>query len=198
VKINKYLIGIDEVGRGPLAGPVAVGAFVFLDPKARRLFSGVKESKQLTEEKREEWFKIIGEVKKKKLIDYCVSFESHKVIDEKGLTFAINRALKKSLESLEIKTDQAKVWLDGGLKAPKEYKDQKTFIKGDENKIVIALASICAKVLRDRKMVKFGKIYPQYGFKDNKGYGTKEHYEAIKKYGILEIHRRRFLRKMYE
>ena len=192
----KYLIGIDEVGRGPIAGPVAVGAFVFLDPKAKRLFRGVKESKQLNEKNREKWFAIINDTKRAGLVDFCVIFQSERVIDNKGLSYAIKNALSKSLLALKIDPKSTKVLLDGGLKASPEYKDQKTIIKGDEKEMVIALASITAKVLRDRKMIKLGKKFPDYGFEIHKGYGTKKHYDAIKKYGLLKEHRRSFLGKI--
>jgi len=95
---------------------------------------------------------------------------------------------------LKINPKKCKVLLDGGLKAPEEYIDQKTIIKGDEKKMIIALASIYAKVMRDRKMVKFGKEYPEYGFEIHKGYGTKKHYEAIGKYGLSNIHRRSYIK----
>jgi ribonuclease HII len=192
--IYKYLIGIDEVGRGPIAGPVAVGAFVFLKNEARKFFKGVKESKQLTEEKREEWYAKILEAHKLGLINFAVTFQSKKVIDEKGISFAIKKALAMSLIKLKIKPDEALVLLDGGLKAPLEYKNQKTIIKGDIKEQVIALASICAKVSRDRKMRIWAKKYPKYRLDVNKGYGTKSHYEAIKKNGLTNLHRRSFLR----
>jgi ribonuclease HII len=123
------------------------------------------------------------------LVDFCVTFQSEKVIDNKGLSFAIKKALRTSLLALKKAPESAKVLLDGGLKAPPEFKDQKTIIKGDEKEMVIALASITAKVLRDRKMIRLGKKYPAYGFEIHKGYGTKGHYEAIKKYGLLNEHR---------
>lgn len=189
----KYLIGIDEVGRGPIAGPVAVGAFVFLKKDSANLFKCVKESKQLSEEKREEWFGKILHAQKTGQIDFVVSFQSEKVIDKKGLTFAIKNALKISINKLKINPQECEVRLDGGLKAPKEYINQKTIIKGDVKEKVIALASISAKVLRDRKMKKLASKYPEYGFDVNKGYGTKGHYEAIRKLGLTELHRRSFL-----
>lgn len=186
-------IGIDEVGRGPIAGPVAVGAFVFLKPEARRLFRGVKESKQLSEARREEWFAKILAAQKSGHVDFRVTFQSEKVIDCRGLTYAIKNALKTSLNSLHIAPNKARILLDGGLYAPAEYVDQKTIIKGDEKEMVIALASICAKVLRDRKMVKLARKHPQYGFERHKGYGTAAHYRAIEKCGMLAGHRRSFL-----
>lgn len=187
-------IGIDEVGRGPIAGPVAVGAFTILDPKASKLFRGVKESKQLTETQREEWFSVIEKAKKDGHVDFCVTFQSEKIIDTRGLSFAIKKALSISLNSLEINPNEALVLLDGGLKAPAEYVNQKTIIKGDEKEKVIALASICAKVLRDRKMNKLAKKYSEYGFEMHKGYGTKAHYMAIIQFGLLDTHRRSFLK----
>lgn len=197
--VMKYLVGIDEVGRGPIAGSVAVGAFVFLDNKAGRLFRGVKESKQLSEEQREKWFAVIEKVKKEGFVDFCVTFQSEKIIDIKGLSWAIKKALSTSLDKVtksnKIKPSETRALLDGGLKAPIEFTDQKTIIKGDEKETVIALASICAKVLRDRKMVKLGKKYPQYGFGEHKGYGTRKHYGAIKKHGMLKEHRKSFLKR---
>ena len=192
------LVGIDEVGRGPIAGPVAVGAFTFLTSHAPKLFKGVKESKQLTEQKREKWFSIIEQAREDGHVNYHVTFQSEKVIDSKGLSFAITRALSTSLAALQVGTHEALVLLDGGLKAPKEYVNQKTIIKGDEKKKVIALASICAKVLRDRKMNKLGKKHSEYGFETHKGYGTRGHYFAIEKHGLLGVHRRSFLKNFME
>lgn len=196
---SSYIIGIDEVGRGPIAGPVAVGSFVVLDKKALRLFTKVKESKQLKEQDREEWFKKIEKVRDEGLVDFRVVFQSEKIIDKKGLSFAIKNALRISIDELvernNLKKENIKVLLDGGLHAPKEYINQKTIIKGDEKEKIIALASICAKVLRDRKMIKLSKKYPQYKLDINKGYGTKVHYEAINKYGLIDLHRKSFLKK---
>lgn len=193
----KYLIGVDEVGRGPIAGPVAVGAFIFLKDKARRLFNGVKESKQLSEKQREKWFKVIQESKKAGHIDFAVSFQSEKIVDSKGISWAIRQSLETSLKklrtSLGYNQNETRVMLDGGLKAPVGYLDQKTIIKGDQKIIIIALASICAKVLRDRRMIMLGRKHPEYGFEKHKGYGTRRHYEAIREYGMLEIHRKSFL-----
>lgn len=188
----KYLIGIDEVGRGPIAGPVAVGAFVFLNEGASKFFKGVKESKQLSEEKREKWFSKIEEAREMGMVDFSVIFQSEKVIDSKGISFAIKKALEMSLKKLKINPKETLVLLDGGLKAPPEYTNQKTIIKGDTKEQVIALASICAKVLRDRKMRKWALKYKEYGFDVHKGYGTKGHYEAIKKYGLTALHRLTF------
>ncbi len=195
---HTHTIGIDEVGRGPIAGPVAVGAFTFLKPTAKKLFRGVKESKQLTERRREEWFARIEQAQKSGVIDFHVTFQSEKVIDAKGLSYAIKTALFISLGALvtrnRMKPVNVRVLLDGGLKAPLNYPNQKTIIKGDEKEMIIALASICAKVLRDRKMNLLAKKYPAYGFEKHKGYGTKGHYRAIEEGGVLQVHRRSFLR----
>jgi ribonuclease HII len=193
--IYKFLVGIDEVGRGPIAGPVAVGAFIFLTRKANKLFRGVKESKQLSEEKREEWFVKILRAQKEKHVDFSVSFQSEKVIDEEGISYAIKKCLETSIKKLKVNPTKTLVLLDGGLKAPIEYIHQKTIIKGDMKEQVIALASICAKVMRDRKMKRLGEKYPDYGFEMHKGYGTKAHYEAIMIYGLSSLHRRSFLQK---
>ena len=194
----KYLIGIDEVGRGPIAGPVAVGAFCISIAnlaKVRRIFRGVKESKQLSETQREGWFGIIQQSKKVDLVDFAVTFQSEKIIDVNGLSYAIKMALRVSLNNVASdKSQQYRVLLDGGLKAPLEFTNQKTIIKGDEKEMIIALASICAKVLRDRKMNVLAKTHPEYGFERHKGYGTRAHYAAIKKHGILPLHRKSFLK----
>ena len=199
--LSKYLIGIDEVGRGPIAGPVAVGAFVFLQNDAKKLFRGVKESKQLTEQQREAWFARIEQAKKDSVVDFCVTFQSEKIIDTKGLSYAIKTALFVSLGTVmkknKLKPLKVTVLLDGGLKAPLNYPHQKTIIKGDEKEMVIALASICAKVLRDRKMNLLAKKHVAYGFEKHKGYGTKGHYKAIQKYGLLSVHRKSFLRRSH-
>ncbi len=195
-----YLIGIDEVGRGPIAGPVAVGAFLFPNLKSRNLFKGVKESKQLNEKKREVWYENVLAARKSSLIDFAVTFQSEKVIDTKGLSFAIKNALKLSINKIvkknKIKADEVLVLLDGGLKAPAEFIHQQTIIKGDVKEKVIALASICAKVERDRYMHKMAKKHPQYGFGIHKGYGTRRHYEAINKHGLSSLHRKTFCKIM--
>ncbi len=195
----KYTIGIDEVGRGPIAGPIALGSFVFLDEKAKRIFHGVKESKQLSFKQREFWFKKIVEEKKKGNVDYAVCFASNKEIDNKGLVYCINKCLTNCLKKMtKCKPKESKIILDGGLKAPVDYLNQKTYIKGDEKFTVIALASIAAKVMRDRKMIKYSSQYPGYGFEKHVGYGTKDHIAMIKKLGISEIHRKSFMKNLIQ
>ena len=195
LKNIRYLVGIDEAGRGPLAGPVAVGAFfVRTDSRGFKKFSaGVKDSKKLSAKKREEWFAKMQNEKKSGNFSFAVSFGSAEMIDTRGINFAIRHALAQSLKKLGIPPEQTLVLLDGGLRAPEEYLFQKTIIKGDEKEPVISLASIAAKVSRDKKMTVFAMRYPEYGFEKHKGYGTAAHYEAIARHGVLDIHRKSFL-----
>ncbi|MFZ2831786.1 MAG: ribonuclease HII, partial [Minisyncoccia bacterium] len=188
-----YIIGIDEVGRGPLAGPVAVGAVCIRGEhqiKLKKLFPTIKDSKKLSPKKREEWLIKINEVRSEGWLEYTVAFVSPGVIDKNGLSYAIRTALEKALNSIEHNPKEVKVLLDGGLHAPAEYLNQETIIKGDEKKLAIALASIVAKVARDKKMIALAKKLSQYGFEKHKGYGTRAHYTAIKKHGISIHHRK--------
>ncbi len=195
----KTVVGIDEVGRGPLAGPVAVCALCLRLNNQNKTFAMAKvknfrDSKKLSHAQRIKWLEKINEEKAKGNISYKVSFQSNKIIDKWGLSFAINKCLADSLKSLKIKPEECPVLLDGGLHAPAEYKNQKTIIKGDEKELAIALASITAKVTRDALLVRLAKKYPGYGLEKHKGYGTREHYKAIKKLGPTAIHRRSFLK----
>ena len=194
----KFIVGIDEVGRGPIAGPVAVGAFVILNNDILNDFVGVKESKQLSAKKREIWFEKIQNFKKDNKLNFSVNFQSEKVIDSMGISYAIRTALSECLNELNLQTDMVEVLLDGELKAPASYINQKTIIKGDEKEIVIALASICAKVMRDRLMTDLSNKYNKYGFEKHMGYGTKAHYKAIEQYGITPVHRTSFLSKILQ
>jgi ribonuclease HII len=190
---TKYTIGIDEVGRGPLAGPVAVCALCLQNDFDNKKFRNFRDSKKLSHLQRVKWLARINEEKKKGNIIYKVSFEKNKVIDKRGLTFAIKKALASSIKYLKKDCKKCVVLLDGGLRAPVQYKNQKTIIKGDEKELCIALASIVAKETRDKLMVKLAKRYPGYGLEKHKGYGTREHYKALKNKGISPIHRKSFL-----
>jgi ribonuclease HII len=200
----KYIIGIDEVGRGPIAGPVAVGVLAIhknnlINQKGKCTmvhFENFRDSKKLSHIQRVKWLEKINEEKKKGNISYKVSFASNKIIDNKGIVVAIKSCLKKSLDCLKINPKECLVLLDGGLKAPEEYKNQKTIIKGDEKELAIALASIVAKVTRDALMVKMAVKYPGYSLEKNKGYGTAIHYKGLKNKGISAIHRKSFLKKI--
>ncbi|MDB5266428.1 MAG: rnhB [Parcubacteria group bacterium] len=189
------LVGIDEAGRGPLAGPVAVGAVRVGANFNKKFFKGIKDSKKLSAEDRELWYGLALEAKKGGELDFAVSLVSEKVIDKHGISFAIRLGIKRCLEKIHAsKSDQ--VFLDGALHAPKEFSRQLTVIRGDEKIPVISLASVCAKVTRDRYMVKLSKKYPEYGFHIHKGYGTRLHREAIQKHGPSDSHRRTFLRNL--
>ncbi len=186
---SKFLIGIDEVGRGPLAGPVAVGV-AMATPEAIHKFRKIKESKQLSRTQREEWYAKICDSKSG--ITFAVSFVSASVIDKRGIVPAIRLALSRGLKKLSPKPKHVRVLLDGGLRAPLEYINQETIIRGDAKETIIAIASVVAKVKRDRLMMRMHKKYPVYGFDAHVGYGTATHISAIKKYGLTPLHRTTF------
>lgn len=189
------ILGIDEAGRGPLAGPVSVGVVKLSESFNKRFFKGIKDSKQLTAEERELWFSLATEAKKKGELDFKVSLVSEKIIDRHGISYALRLGIKRCLSSLGALPD-AQIFLDGALKAPAAFEHQLTVIKGDEKIPVISLASICAKVVRDRKMVRLAKKFPQFGFQVHKGYGTRSHLEALRKFGPAELHRLSFLKNV--
>lgn len=191
---KEVIVGIDEAGRGPIAGPLSV-AMVRINPKERKLLKGIRDSKKLSQKRREEWFKRIQALKKEGRLDFKQTFISSKEIDKKGLTWAINKGIKRVLSKVHSNTS---IFLDGGIKAPIRFRRQKTIIGGDNLIDVISTASIVAKVLRDKEMVKLSKKYPEYNFEKHKGYGTNEHYRAIKKYGLTKIHRESFLKKLHK
>jgi len=195
---SKYIIGIDEVGRGPLAGPVAVGVFAVERKKAKKILKRANDSKKLSEKKREEIFAEMSQCAKSLDCFYNVSLVSAKIIDSKGITFAIKNGIKKSLEKvlceIKIKAGDVEVLLDGSLSAPTEFTHQKTIIKGDSLEPVIGMASIMAKVTRDRYIQRIAKKYPNYGFEIHKGYGTLMHRKNIEKFGVCDIHRKSWVK----
>jgi ribonuclease HII len=170
-----------------------VAAFKARKPK---FLKGIKDSKQLTAQKREEWVNKLKTAGESEEILFCVSSTDNKQIDKVGLTKAVGLAIEKSLKKLNLEPCKCLVLLDGGLKAPTEYIYQETIIRGDEKERIISAASVIAKVDRDKVMVAYAKKYPGYKFHKHKGYGTKAHYEAIKKHGICNIHRRSFLKNI--
>ena len=194
-KKRKYIIGIDEVGRGPLAGPITFCALAVPKNWEYKITElKPRDSKKLSPKKREEFFAVCGQLKKKGIINYSLASASNCQIDKKGLSFCIKKCVGECLKKLNLKYGEVLVLLDGGLKAPESYKNQRTIIKGDEKEPIISLASIIAKVSRDKKMVGFSQKFPEYGLEKHKGYGTKEHYKNIKKYGLSKIHRQSFYR----
>lgn len=178
--------GVDEAGRGPLAGPVYAAAVIL--PKGV-IIEGINDSKKLTEKRREELYDIIRE----KAISYSVRAVDERRIDEINILNATFEAMNGAVNSLETKPDY--VLIDGNRIKGMEI-DHETVVKGDAKSISIAAASILAKVSRDRFIKEMAKEYPQYGFEKHKGYGTKAHYDAILKYGPCKIHRRTFLKKL--
>ena len=202
---GQYIIGVDEAGRGSLAGPVMAAACMLQpSPKSRNdleglLGLGVNDSKKLSPKKREEIFKILTS---HPLVLWSVGEASEKEIDEINILQASLLAMRRAVEKLMDKNDRLErenfsVYIDGREVIPNLTANQKSIINGDAKVFSIAAASIIAKVTRDRLMLKYAEKYPQYGFEKHKGYGTKQHYEMIEKHGICRIHRKTFLKKIY-
>lgn len=188
-----FLVGVDEAGRGPLAGPVAVGVVkVMADFDIRSAFPGVNDSKKLSEKKRETIYREMEERVRLGDISFCVRFSAAAVIDEIGITKSVREGVYAGVRALAPEPLGIRVLLDGLLHAPPEY-EQETIIKGDALEPAISLASIAAKVERDRLMQVLSLQYPGYGFETHKGYGTKKHYAALRELGVSDIHRRSFL-----
>lgn len=195
------VVGIDEVGRGPLAGPITVcvvaceKSFYSHLRRNKNLPPKGKDSKLSTEQERKNYSKVLHSFMPKGFsnnIRYSISHVSNSVIDKKGLTFATNLAIKRCLDKLNLAPRNCTLLLDGGLRAPTQFKNQKTIIKGDQKERIISWASILGKVRRDALMCRLSKKYPRYGLKLHKGYGTEEHRDAILKYGLSKIHRTTF------
>lgn len=189
-KRNNYsiLCGVDEAGRGPLAGDVYAAA-VILDPM--NPIEGINDSKKLTEKKREFLFEEICS----KAISYSIAVATVEEIEKINILNAAMLAMKRAVEGLNIVPSY--VLVDGN-KLPDISIMAETVVKGDANSASVAAASILAKVARDRNLIELDKIYPEYGFSKHKGYGTKAHYEALMKYGPSPVHRMSFLKKLYK
>lgn len=179
--------GVDEAGRGPLAGPVFAAAVVL---GRGQVIEGVNDSKKLSEKKREALFDKI----KEEALCYSIASVDKKTIDEINILNATFLAMKKAVEGLEIKPDFAMI---DGNKTPDLDIDCEAVVKGDANSVSIAAASILAKVSRDRYMLEMAEKYPEYKFEKHKGYGTKLHYEMLDEFGASEIHRQTFLKTWY-
>ena len=194
----KFLIGIDEAGRGPLAGPVSVGLVLVPVNFDWNLIPGVGDSKQLSEKKREEIFSCAQKLQKKGKLSYVIEMVTASKIDSEGISACIKIAIAKGLKKLSstrlnlvLDPTNVMVKLDGSLKAPLEYVHQETIIRGDSKEKVIGLASIMAKVTRDRYMTRVAEdpSFKAYDFARHKGYGTKAHREAIAQNGLSTLHR---------
>lgn len=180
--------GIDEAGRGPLAGDVFAAAVIFDEGT---VIEGINDSKKLTEKKREQLFdEIISKARA-----YCIARASVEEIEELNILQADLRAMERAYNGLGV---PAGIVLVDGNQLPEINARMRYVIKGDATSASIAAASILAKVSRDRYMKQMAEIYPQYGFDKHKGYGTKAHYAAVEQYGLCEIHRKSFFKKFYE
>ena len=184
---NGLLAGVDEAGRGPLAGPVVCACCIM---PLGDYIEGINDSKKVSERKREELFEII----KEKALDYSVAVISHEVIDEINILNATKKGMADCIASLKQKPE---LILVDAVTIPGIDYNQRALIKGDATSYNIAAASILAKVTRDRLMRKYAEEYPWYDFAKNKGYGTKYHIDAIKQCGLCEIHRRSFVKNFY-
>ena len=186
LKGYKAICGVDEAGRGPLAGPVCAAA-VILPPNT--IIDGVNDSKKLTEKKREALFDVIKET----AVSYCIAYASVEEIESINILNATMLAMKRAVEGLDVQADYAMI---DGNKMPQLDIDGETIVKGDAKSMSIACASILAKVSRDRLLYEYAKEYPQYHFEKHKGYGTAVHREAILEYGPCPYHRMSFLKKI--
>lgn len=197
-------VGVDEAGRGPLAGPLAVAAVVMHECRAgaqrrvlqtlsRRVGIELRDSKQLTARQRAKWFAMLEEAAARGELEFTVALISAGVIDTQGISAATRLGVARVLQRLALAPQRASIMLDGLLVAPRRFIEQRTIIHGDETEPLISLASIAAKVTRDTYMVRIAQLFPHYGFEVHKGYGTRAHYGALEKHGPCAIHRRRFL-----
>lgn len=180
------ICGVDEAGRGPLAGPVCAAAVIL---KPGQIIDGVNDSKKLSEKKREQLYDVI----KNEALAYSIAFSSVEEIEEMNILNATMLAMKRAVEGLGVKADYALI--DGNRLPPLDISCEYV-VKGDAKSMSIASASILAKVSRDRLCREYAEKYPQYGFEKHKGYGTKLHTQAIREYGPCEIHRMSFLTKI--
>ena len=178
--------GVDEAGRGPLAGPVCAAAVILPE---NTVIEGVNDSKKLSEKKRESLFEVI----KSTAVSYCIAYATVEEIESLNILNATMLAMKRAVEGLDVKSDYAMI---DGNRMPDLSIDGECIVKGDAKSMSIACASILAKVSRDRLLYEYAKEYPQYHFDKHKGYGTKVHVEALKEYGPCPYHRMSFLGKM--
>lgn len=185
----QWAIGIDEAGRGPLAGPVAVGVFAVPDTFDFTHLANIRDSKTLSEKQREKWFDTLNALPHTR---HAVSLVDAQHIDTYGIVHAIRTAMEQALSELALAPKDCTVLLDGGLHAPEAYTDQTTIVKGDATEPVISAAAMLAKVTRDRFMIAQAETFPRYEFERHKGYGTKAHRDAIQQHGLTVLHRKSY------
>lgn len=196
-----YLVGIDEVGRGPLVGPVCVGLVAIEKRKAQKIlkkFSALDDSKKMSVKNREFIFEYVKKQNQEEIF-FEIQKMSAKQIDKIGISNCIKKCIEKGLKNFEkrgIVPGNSEVRLDGALRAPSTWTNQKTIIKGDSSEKIISLASVISKVYRDNLMINLHKKFPQYGFDKHKGYGTQAHIKSIKKYGFSTEHRKYFCKNI--
>ncbi len=198
----KWVIGIDEVGRGPFAGPVTVCAVAMPQGAYKRVlasntWNGLTDSKKLKEKDRELWAEAARALAKEaSALRIATASRTATAIDKKGIAVCIRECIAANLKKLQLDPKDCVVLLDGGLKAPAEYKNQTTIIKGDLHEKIISLASVVAKVQRDHYMIALHKKHPAYNWQQNKGYGTLGHRTVIKKRGLTPFHRKSFIKAL--
>jgi ribonuclease HII len=198
-----WVVGVDEVGRGPIAGPVTVGAFACERKNLRALvaaaekFAGcrLKDSKKLSASRRALFAEFVRDAARRGLCSVKVASKSANDIDTKGIAPCIRSCAATCIRSVAPQPQCADILLDAGLRAPEEYDSQRSIVKGDEKESVIALASIVAKETRDAYMRKLAKKVSVYGFENHVGYGTRAHYLALSIHGFHREHRKSFLQK---
>ncbi len=197
--MTRWVIGVDEVGRGPLAGPVTVCAFAVradreVEVRAALEDAGCGDSKQLSSSVRERVARAARRAVARGAARASVRSVSAAAIDRDGINAAIARALSLALSSLGIEAESCDVRLDGGLRAPRRFTCQRTIVRGDGSDLWIGAASCVAKVYRDGAMSRLAARYPGYGFEEHAGYGTLGHRRAMRRLGLSPIHRRSFCR----
>lgn len=191
-----HIVGVDEVGRGPLAGPVAVGVVCVPLGFDWSQVPGVRDSKLLSEKVRRDISTGVQPLIQRGALQASVTFVAPQIIDRIGIVPSIRRAILRGFQKISMDPETVAVKLDGLLTAPAHYRNQETIVKGDQKEQVIGLASILAKVARDQYMVRIALRYPHYGFEHHKGYGTPLHRSAIAELGLTEIHRTSYCRNL--
>jgi ribonuclease HII len=195
--MSDFVIGVDEAGRGPLAGPVAIGVvLVPANYNLKKNFPDLDDSKKLSPRRRESIYIKLKAVEHEHALRHVVVFSSAHTIDSIGITRAVKRAVWSGIRKLAPEPGEVRVFLDGLLTAPPEYL-QETIIHGDSLVPAISLASVVAKVTRDRLMCRTAQKFPRYGFEIHKGYGTALHRDAIEHFGLCAAHRRSFIHREF-